>query len=264
VHLSWKPEKGEFQLNYSKRVNRPDGDELNPFPEYQDPYNLRAGNPSLLPEFIHSFELGYKMENNQLTFVPSVYYRYTVNGFTSVTKPLNDSVLLTTEENLAKAHTGGLELVLSVKAARIFTANLASNFFYNKIDASNLVISGDRDIISMSSNFNANFTITPNTLLQVTSNYRSARLTAQGKSFARFNLNAGIRQELFRKKLSLILAVSDVFKSQRQKNELNSPFFKQVSVGRRDQRVIFFGLSYRLGGLKQKNAGQELEFDDTL
>jgi hypothetical protein len=38
LHLSYQlKENKELQLNYSKRVNRPEGDELNPFPEYQDP-----------------------------------------------------------------------------------------------------------------------------------------------------------------------------------------------------------------------------------
>src|ERR1039458_1058483 len=47
-----------LQLNYSKRVHRPHDDDLNPFPEYQDPRNVRAGNPNLLPEYIHSLEFG--------------------------------------------------------------------------------------------------------------------------------------------------------------------------------------------------------------
>jgi outer membrane receptor protein involved in Fe transport len=66
LHLAYKLNSAELQLNYSKRVNRPDGDELNPFPEYQDPRNLRAGNPKLLPEIIHSIELGYKWQNKNI------------------------------------------------------------------------------------------------------------------------------------------------------------------------------------------------------
>ncbi len=96
LHLSYKLKESEIQLNYSKRVNRPDGDELNPFPEYIDPYNLQAGNPKLLPEIIHSIELGYKWQNEKYSFVPSLYYRYKRNGFTEVTVPVNDTVLLTT------------------------------------------------------------------------------------------------------------------------------------------------------------------------
>ena len=94
VHLAYKVKNGEWQLNYSKRVNRPDGDQLNPFPEYIDPLNLFAGNPSLKPEYIHSFELGFQFKGGKYSLVPSIYYRYKYNGFTTITVPVNDSVLL--------------------------------------------------------------------------------------------------------------------------------------------------------------------------
>ena len=139
VHTSYKiNEQSELQLNYSKRVNRPDGDELNPFPEYQDPRNLRAGNPKLLPEIIHSTEFGYKYQINNFSFVPSIYYRYKINGFTSIVVPLNDSTLLTTIENLSHDQSAGLEMIFSAKAGKFLSTSLSANIFYNKIDASNL------------------------------------------------------------------------------------------------------------------------------
>ncbi len=57
LHLSYQLKTGELQLNYSRRVHRPEGDDLNPFPEYQDPRNLRAGNPKLLPELCRYLSL---------------------------------------------------------------------------------------------------------------------------------------------------------------------------------------------------------------
>ena len=57
LHLSYKlSDIHELQLNYSHRIRRPQDVELNPFPEYQDMNNIRAGNPTLKPEDIHSFE----------------------------------------------------------------------------------------------------------------------------------------------------------------------------------------------------------------
>ena len=263
LHLSWEVGENELQLNYSKRVNRPDGDELNPFPEYQDPYNLRAGNTQLLPEIIHSVELGYKFGKSGLSFLPSLYYRYRKNGFTSVTRPLNDTVLLTTEENLGTDHTAGIELILSAKPGRKFTANLNTNFFYNQIDASALGFSSNKSIISMSSNFNTSFELFKNNFVQITSNFRSARLTPQGSSYGSLVVNGGIKQDLFKSKLSITLTVSDILKSQRQKSVLESIFFNQTNISRRDGRIIFLGLSYKFGGLTRKDENK-LEFDDTL
>jgi len=264
LHLSYKLKKAELQLNYSKRVHRPEGDDLNPFPEYQDPYNLRAGNPDLLPEIIHSVEFGYKWQNEKFSFVPSIYYRYKQHGFTTVTIPLNDSVLLTTQENLSNDQSTGLELIFSAKTGKFLSSNLSGNFFYNQIDASDLGYSNKKSIVSMSLNFNSTATLTKTTMMQISGNYRSARLTPQGKVFGSFVLNAGMRQDLFKKKVSLTLTASDVLNTLKQKTELNTPYLKQVSIGKRDARIIYLGISYRFGKVVKKANEEKLQFDNTL
>lgn len=265
LHLSYKiNERQEIQLNYSKRINRPDADELNPFPEYTDPQNLRAGNPKLLPEIIHSAEFGYKWQNKKCSFVPSLYYRYKTNGFTEVINRINDSVLLATSANLATDRSAGLELIFSVKPVKFFSANLSGNFFYNRIDASNLGYTGKRSIISFSTNVNTAFLVTKSTMVQLSSNYRSARLTAQGKVFPTLFVNTGIRQEVFKKKAALTFTVSGLFASLRDKRELRTFYLKQNSNGRRDARIMYLGASYRFG--KTANAPKEdkLLFDNGL
>ena len=264
IHLAYKKEKGEWQLNYSRRVNRPDADELNPFPEYLDPLNLRAGNPKLKPELIHSVEFGYQMNRKYFSFVPSLYYRYKYNGFTTVTKALNDSVLFTTRENLSNDESAGLELIFSTRALKFVTANLNTNIFYNTIDASELGGSGRQSIFTMSTNFNAVFTVTKTTMVQLTSIYRSARQTAQGKIYPTFVMNIGARQNLFNNKLSITCTISDMFKTLEQRTLLQGISFKQNSYNRRDARVFYLGLSYRFGNSGKKQQEEKLQFDDNL
>lgn len=264
IHLSYKlKENSELQLNYSKRVHRPEADDLNPFPEYQDPRNLRAGNPKLLPEIIHSFEFGYKWQNDNFSFVPSIYYRFKKSGFTSVIIPLNDSTLLTTHQNLSNDQSAGLELIFSAKAGKWFSSSLSTNVFYNRIDANNLGYIQNKSIYSMSSNFNTNFTITKTTMLQISSNYRSARLTPQGKIYPTVVVNTGMRQDFLKNKLSATLTASNLFNSLKQKTELNIPYLKQTSVGRRDGLIVYLGLSYRFGVIK-KQKNESLQFDNAL
>ena len=101
-------------------------------------------------------------------------------------------------------------------------------------------------------------------MLQVSCNYRSARLTPQGKTFATFVMNAGLRQDLFKKKVSIILTTSDLFKTFKFKTELNSSYIKQTSISRRDAQVIYIGISYRFGKLVKKAEEENLEFDNNL
>lgn len=57
LHLSRSMDNGnELMINYSLRVNRPEGSDMNPFAERINPLSLEAGNPDLKPEKIHSLE----------------------------------------------------------------------------------------------------------------------------------------------------------------------------------------------------------------
>ncbi len=262
LHLSYKLNESELQLNYSKRVHRAEGDDINPFPEYQDPRNLRAGNPKLKPEIIHSIEFGYKWQNKNFSFVPSLYYRYKLNGFTSVIIPLNDSTLLTTMQNLSNDKSAGLELIFSAKA-KFLTVNLSSSFFYNQMDASDLGYGTKKSIVSMSTNFISTFTLSKTTIMQVSCNYRSPRLTPQGKTFGSFVFNAGMRQDLFKKKVSVMLTMSDLFKTLKQKTILNTPFLNQTVIGKRDAQIVYLGISYRFGKTIKKTE-DKLQFDNNF
>ena len=264
LHVSYKNDDGEFQLNYSKRVNRPEADDLNPFPDYQDPRNLRAGNPYLLPEMIHSVEFGYKWQSGNYSFIPSLYYRIEKNGFTNVIIPIDDSTLLTTMVNLSSDQSAGLEMIFSAKAGKFLTANLSSNIFYNTIDASALGFDDKKSIVSMSANLNANFSLFKATMAQLSCNYRSARLTPQGKVYPTFVMNLGLRQDFFDKKLSVIFTASDIFSTQRWKTVLDTDFLHQTSTNRRDGLAMYLGVSYRFGKSPRKATEENLEYDTNM
>ncbi len=264
LHLAYQLEKGELQLNYSRRVNRPEGDDLNPFPEYIDPLNLRAGNPLLLPEFIHSVEFGYQWKNKVFSIVPSIFYRYKYNGFTSLVKPINDSVLLTTKENLSNDQSAGLELIISAKPGKKFTSNLSTNIFYNTINTGGLGTVNNNSIFSMSANFNGGITFNPTTMLQFSCIYRSARQTVQGLLYPTFVTNIGARKDLLNNKLSITITLSDIFKTLQQKSTLQTPYLQQTGINSRDAQVFYIGVNFLFGKSSKKTAEEKLQFDNAL
>lgn len=74
----------------------------------------------------------------------------------------------------------------------------------------------------------------------------------------------GARQDLFKKKLGITITLSDVFKTLKQKVELQSPALIQASVNTRDARVLYVGFSYRFGSTLKKHAEEKLQFDNSL
>ena len=262
LHFTYKiNDIHELQLNYSHRIRRPDGDEMNPFPEYADPYNLRQGNPHLKPADVHSIEFGYQYKKNTTTFLSTVYYRYTYNGMTDITRYINDNVKLTTRENLTKSGSAGLELVLSKTFGTIGNLNLSTNTFYNKIDASGLGYSKSKSIITWSANLSAGMNLSKSSVLQITSSYVGENLTPQGKQLPSFVLNSGFKQEFFKRKLVLIATVSDIFNTLRSSTIIDTPQLYEKIIRRRSARIIYAGFTYTFGNQKKK---KEIEYDNRL
>jgi len=251
----------QLQLNYSRRVHRPEGDDLNPFAEYADPTNIKVGNPYLLPEIIHSVALGFQWKSDNFTILPGVYYRYKYNGFTSITTPLNGTTLVTTQQNLAHDKAIGADVVFLANVDDKVNINFTPNAFYSQIDASNLGFSANKNTFTWSTNFNSSYIISKSMMMQMNATYRSARLSPQGRYLPSFVLNFGARHDLFKKKGSIYITVSDVFKSQQQRADLNSIGLEQHVFTRSNSRIVYAGMSYNFGIVKKK---KDLTFDNTL
>lgn len=99
---------------------------------------------------------------------------------------------------------------------------------------------------------------------QLSFNYRSARLTPEGKVFPTFVFNTGLRQDLFKKKVSVILTASDLFKTLQEKTELNTSYLKQTAKYKRDRQIIYLGVSYCLRKTVKKSGDEKLQFDNNL
>ncbi len=263
MHTSFNfNETSQWQLNYSKRINRPEGDDLNPFPEYRDIYNISAGNPKLKPERIHSIETGYLYHKGINTYSATLYYRYAYNKMTEITRFLNDSVLLTTKENLASSSAIGIEAIANRVFGKVATVNLNVNGFLNKLDASNLGYSGSKTSFSWNTALNTNFNITKLLMVQINTRYTSAIQTPQGERQPTFIVNTGARYEMFKRKASLMLTVSDLFDSYHNRTLINIPELHREVESRRAPRILYVGFSCHFGSAEKKSKETQLKYEE--
>ena len=254
----------QLQLNYSHRVRRPEGDDLNPYPEYQDPFNLRAGNPKLVPEDIHSIEAGWQHRKADTAYLATVYYRYRYHGMTSVTRYVDSVTLLTTKENLGSSRSGGVELGANTRLKERLSLNFSANAYQNQIDASNLGFSARRSAFAWDAKLNANFDVTKSTLVQLNTNYSAKRLTPQGYRYPTSIANVGLRHNFADKKTAFIFTVSDVFNSLRERTHIDTPTLQQDITRRRTSRIAYVGLIYSFGKPAKKPKKDDLQFDTAL
>ncbi len=264
LHLSYSlSETGQLQLNYSHRIHRPESDDLNPFPEYQDPYNLRAGNPHLRPEDTHSIETGYQYRKDDTTYLAALFMRETYHGFTTVTRYIDSTTLLTTHENLATNRSGGIELSATTDIGKT-SVNFSANAYRNQIDATNLGFGSSRSTIGWDAKLNLVYHASKTTQVQLATNYTAARLTPQGERRPTYVANLGLRHDLADKKTSVVFTVSDLFDSLKERTVINTPLLHDDVTRRRSARIVYLGLIYNFGKSGKKSKDDGMKFDNSL
>jgi outer membrane receptor protein involved in Fe transport len=240
-----------FNANYSRRVQRPGPQDLNPYPIYQDPLNYRAGNPNLKPQVTDSFELGWQYRKGPAYYLATVYFRDTQDGVTDVVRSLGGGVLLTTRENLAKSRSGGLELVANGRLTPKLTYNASANAFWNEIDAASLGFAGKRSGTTLSGRANLNYQATPKDFFQANIFSSGKRLTPQGHREPFKMLNLGYRRKV-NDKLSFVATAQDVLDWFQDVVVTDTPTLRDNTRRTANVRSVFVGFTYAFGGGKPR------------
>jgi outer membrane receptor protein involved in Fe transport len=235
-------------------VQRPDQGELNPFADRSDPLNLNTGNPYLLPEYIDLVELGHqKSFANKATLAATAFYSVESQTIKPFRQVINDpltgnQVTSTSRINLGDEINYGFEVVGSLPLASFWKVNGTASAFRRIIQGS--VANSDITNANFVYTSRLNTTITPVKKLdvQVSLNYRSPVVTAQGRRQTSFNVDAAAKYTFLpQDRGTLTLRVSDVFNTLRFNFNAYSAGLDAVSYNKRESRVGFLNFSYRFG-----------------
>jgi outer membrane receptor protein involved in Fe transport len=120
--------------SYSRRIDRPGGGELEPFPTWVDANNVRIGNPDLLPEFIDSYETGIQSVIGAINLSGELYYRMTKNKIEPVRTAVDDNVTLTTFANVGEDYSLGGEMMLIFDLFAFWNINLMGNLYNYRVE----------------------------------------------------------------------------------------------------------------------------------
>lgn len=243
--------KNEIGLSYSRRIDRPDYDNLNPFVYYLDKYTYQQGNPFLKPQYTHSFELHYTWNN---TINATLNYSRTSDVITQIilTDPIKKASYQT-NLNLQLQNAYSLNISSPYTINKWWTGNVNFNTFYlgNK---SNNLLGANLNNGQLAYVFKATQTLTfiKGYRLELLSNYRSALTAGIYDVRPRFNLDAGISHSFANKKANIKFSVSDVFNT--LTNNVNS-MYQSVNLEIRQKgetRVSRLTFTYNFGNTKIK------------
>lgn len=261
LHLARQLENDQqLVLSYSKRVDRPRSYFLDSVPSYVDRNTVRIGNPSLEPEYVHSYELGYQKGWGKNFLAFEAYYRNTINKISRITVFDEDEQLYyQTFTNINEDHVVGSELMANWEFAKWFKLNASTNVYYYGIEGE---LNGeviDASNVSWNANTNATFSVTPKTRIQSVLGYHGPSVTPQGRSEGMYYMNLAVRQDLFKRKLSATLQVQNVLGSMKREFTSSGENFSQYVLMEREPRIVMLTLSYRINNYRvdQRNNRQE-------
>ena len=262
IHLvQGLPDDQELQLSYSRRVERPNNRQLNPYVDKSDSLNIQFGNPTLDPEFVNSIDLGYSKFFGKTSLTSSIFYKLTNDAINSITFLRDDGVTATTWLNIANSSSYGLELTATHPLFDWFRLNGSASYFYTRFEQQEIVRKDNSWIAKLSGTilFSKDFNI------QVNANYNSPIVTAQGNINEVFTTDFAAKKDFMDGQLSLTFRVSDIFNTRDMESETNGFNFSSTSYRKMESRVAYLGISYRLSpgnGNKEKKPRTEDGMDE--
>lgn len=262
LHLQYDLEGGQvLKASTTSRVIRPDPEDLDPNVVFSDPLNQRAGNPALRPAETRAFEVAWQRDTGAGSLEATLFLRHTRNAFTTVSRFITPSTLLTTQENLGRSSSFGLDASGNGKLARTVAWRLSGIVSRNAIDAGNLGFAGTRSLVSLTAKGGLDWTPSKPDLLQITANYNGRRLTPQGYRLASASTNIGYRHR-FANGLSAVVSVADLFDSQRERVRIDTPDLVERTVRRNGRRTATLSLALPLGGARRDGADPTFDFGE--
>ncbi|ASZ12062.1 TonB-dependent receptor family protein [Chitinophaga pendula] len=286
VYLSQKLKKDqELQLNYSRRVTRPNFFQLIPYRDYSDPQNQREGNPNLKPEYTNSLEFSYAKNFKAGNFLASIYYRNTNNLISTLSTPIGKDTLLSTFVNADKNNSYGAELTLKNTIVKGWDLTSNVNLYQTNLTVKSNEGDFKNNGFSWMAKLNSEVKLPANFTIQVNGTYQAPAIalpagsqgggrgggfnmvptTAQGTIKGFSTVDMAVRKDFLKNKAaSLTLALSDVFNTRQIQLDQTTPQFAQDYIRKRESRIVRLNFSYRFGKFdaqifKRKNLKAERE-----
>ena len=260
VFMSWQmTETQQLQLNYTRRLRRPWGGQLNSFRDTRDATTVSFGNPYLTPEFSNSFSLNYLKQWNDHSLLVSAYYRPTTDVIQRISyKNQEDGLFYQTSMNVAKSLSTGLEMTVKNKLWRILDLTTSANAYYYRLNGFSYDIDGQTVTGNSDHNFTWNARMTASLMLpydisiQTTGRYTARQVITQGYRKANYSIDFGARKNFFNKLFTLSVNCRDLLDSRRFETFTSGTNFTRHQINRHGGRRVSMTLTWNFGNMKQK------------
>jgi outer membrane receptor protein involved in Fe transport len=130
VYVSRKiNDKNTLSLNYGRRIERPNYEDMNPFIYFLDSFTYRQGNPYIMPQFTHNIELSHNFKGALTT---TLNYTYTTEIINDILKQIDSTrVTFQTKDNIGERTNLGLSVSYNAAITKWYTISVYANGYLN-------------------------------------------------------------------------------------------------------------------------------------
>ncbi|MDO7743627.1 MAG: TonB-dependent receptor, partial [Pedobacter sp.] len=245
----------KLRYSYSRRLDRPNYQQLNPFVFFLDPYTLEQGNPYLKPQFTDNFELSYTYKNEVSV---SVSYSNTNNYILNLTEQDDSTrIVKTYQGNIGNFKNYAANLSFPLAFTSWWNMQNQFSLYYNHFSDSNL-FNGALAVGKVAYNFNTSnvFALTKSWTAELSMWYNSPGVNGIERSNrAQYSVNAGIQKSLLNNQAHLKFNVNDLFYSSYFSGNLDYQNLDFSVSNKWASRRATISFSYKFGNQGIKDNG---------
>lgn len=249
-------DRNQWVLSYNRRVNRPNGRQVNPFVDNADPRNLRYGNPFLRPEYTDGLEFGHQLTGKALTLTTSLFYKTTRDVIRRFIELDDAGIAYRTFVNLARQTNSGLEVVAMWRKGRSIQLRLNGSLYHQATDGSNLAPDLGNNGIQGDAGYQVSLLVKGDWKVQLDGRYRAPAQHTQGRFNGFTTHSAAVNRDFMDGKLRASLRVSDLFDQREWSYTSEGRDFFQDGTFKRQSRFAYASLTWSFGKLEPGQRGR--------
>lgn len=263
AHFSYQlSKKNQLMANVSRRIQRPRSWNLEPFIFWEDPYTVRQGNPNLLPEYIQSYELGWISELKKGSFSAELYHRNTINTIERIQEPYDSSVILKRPINAGVSNSTGLELAYRIRLKEWWGVDFGANSFFYQISGELNDVSFDREAFTYNLRFANTFNLKADWKVQVTANYKSEEVKAQGRTNGYYTVDLALKKDFWKNRMSTSFQFRNALNSIKRETWIESTNLTTYRLAEPRWPVFSFSVAFRLNNYKTQDKIKTVKGDE--
>ncbi len=211
-------------VSYRRTIRRPGINELNPTLDFGDPYNIRSGNPALLPSPSHQFDVVVGRAKGGFYANLGVGHNIVQDIYNPIRELIGNGVTQTIWQNISGRKEFETSLWSGYTFSRKLRTNTSASYTYNKYGEYDKTVRRYRDGGSLTANLNTVYSIRD--LYSATASLTYNRFAApQGTVRSTVSMNLALQARLLRKRMTLTLNLIDPFVQQRNHSFTYGPAF---------------------------------------